>query len=114
MLCDSVMLLRRMQLWIRMSSHSRSPALSRIPPEQATDNALTQAWLDTFDEGPRVTMEQLSIHADGSVAFCYSLNRLQGTRTDGQELNLTMRSTLGLRKLNGQWKIVHGHTSLPR
>ena len=86
----------------------------QIPPAQAADSALTQAWLDTFGEGPQVTMEQLSIHSDGSVAFCHSLNRLQGKRTDGQEIDLTMRSTLGLRKLDGEWKIVHGHTSLPR
>jgi ketosteroid isomerase-like protein len=61
-----------------------------------------------------VTMEELAIQADGSVAFCHSLNRLQGTRTDGQEVDVTMRSTLGLRKKNGEWKIVHGHTSFPR
>jgi len=86
----------------------------QIPPSQATDSALTQAWLDSFDEGPNVTMEELSIQADGSVAFCHSLNRLQGKRTDGQEVDVTMRSTLGLRKKNGEWKIVHGHTSFPR
>jgi len=86
----------------------------QLPPAQATDSALTQSWLDSFNDGPRVTMEQLSIHADGSVAFCHSLNRLQGRRTDGQQVELMMRSTLGLRKLDGEWKIVHGHTSLPR
>lgn len=86
----------------------------QIPSRQATDNALTQAWLDSFDEGPKVTMEELSIYADGVVAFCHSLNRLQGQRSDGQEVDVTMRSTLGLRKVDGEWKIVHGHTSLPR
>jgi len=86
----------------------------QIPPAQATDSALTQAWLDTFDQGPTVTMEELSIHADGTVAFCHSLNRLQGTRIDGQPIDITMRSTLGLRKQDGEWKIIHGHTSFPR
>jgi ketosteroid isomerase-like protein len=59
-------------------------------------------------------MEELSIHAEGAVAFCHSLNHLQGRRTDGQEIDVRMRSTLGLRKLDGEWKIVHGHTSLSR
>lgn len=86
----------------------------QMPSAQATDDALTQAWLDLFEEGPKITIEELSIHADGAVAFSHSLNRLQGRRTDGQAVDVTMRSTLGLRKLDGEWKIVHGHTSLPR
>ena len=86
----------------------------QIPSTQATDDTLTQAWLDSFDDGPRVTMEELSVHTEGAVAFCHSLNRLQGRRTDGQEIDIRMRSTLGLRKLAGEWKILHGHTSLPR
>ena len=86
----------------------------QIPSEQATDNSLTQAWLDSFSEGPNVTIEQLSIHADGAVAFCHSLNRIQGRRSDGQDIDVTMRSTLGMRRVDGEWKIVHGHTSLPR
>lgn len=86
----------------------------QLPPAQAIDNRLTQAWLDTFDQGPRVTIEELSIHADGGVAFCHSLNRLEGRRTDGKEIEVTMRSTLGFKKLGDEWKIIHAHTSLPR
>ncbi len=86
----------------------------QVPPAQATDVALTQKWLDSFADGPNVTMEELVIHSDGAVAFCHSLNRLQGRRSDGQEIDVTMRSTLGLRKKDGQWKIIHGHTSFPR
>jgi len=86
----------------------------RLPAEQATDAATTQAWLDSFDEGPIVTMEELTICADAEVAFCHSLNRIQGRRVDGQSVDVMMRSTLGLRKREGEWKIVHGHTSIPR
>ena len=86
----------------------------QLPSAQATDVALTQAWLDSFDDGPTVTMEELTIHAEGAIAFCHSLNRLQGRRIDGQEIDVTMRSTIGLLKRDGQWKITHGHTSFPR
>jgi ketosteroid isomerase-like protein len=86
----------------------------KLPSAQATDPALTQAWLDSFDEGPTITMEALTICADAEVAFCHSLNRLQGKRVDGQNVDVTMRSTLGLSKREGEWKIVHGHTSFPR
>lgn len=86
----------------------------QLPPEQATDNALTQQWLDSFDAGPKVTIQELSIHRDGDVAFCHSLNRLQGKRNDGKEIDLTMRSTLGFKRAGGEWKIIHAHSSLPR
>jgi ketosteroid isomerase-like protein len=86
----------------------------QLPSPQATDNTLTQAWLDSFSEGPDVKMEQLAIHADETVAFCHSLNRVRGQRSDGQKIDVTMRSTIGMRKVGGEWKIIHGHTSLPR
>jgi len=86
----------------------------QVPPAQARDDDLAQAWLDSFDSGPDVTIEELSIHAGGDVAFGHSLNRLKGKRNDGQEIDVTMRSTLGFRRSGGQWKIIHAHTSLPR
>jgi ketosteroid isomerase-like protein len=86
----------------------------QVPAAQATDPSATQAWLDGFIEGPEVTLEELAIHAEGSTAFCHSLNRLRGRPADGQEVDVMMRSTLGLRKRHGSWKIVHAHTSLPR
>jgi ketosteroid isomerase-like protein len=117
---------RRVDALRRRDAASANDSLSRhvvafevagplqVPSAQATDIALTQAWLDSFDEGPSVTIEELAIHAEGTVAFCHSLNRLQGRRTDGQEIDVTMRSTLGLLKQDGEWKIIHGHTSFPR
>jgi len=86
----------------------------QLPPDQATNAALTQAWLDSFEQGPAITIHELHIHAHGDVAFCHGLNRIEGRRANGQQVDVTMRSTLGLRKREGEWKIVHGHTSLPR
>ena len=85
----------------------------QVPSAEATNNALTQAWLDTFEEGPQITLQELVIHQEGNVAFCHSLNRLQGKRSDGKAIELEMRSTLGLKKRAGKWTIVHSHTSLP-
>jgi len=80
---------------------------------EATDSRATQMWLDSFDEGPFVTMDELAVFVDGDTAFCHSLNNLRGLR-NGQKLDLTLRSTLGLRKNARTWKIIHSHTSLPR
>ena len=86
----------------------------QVPAAQATDVAGTQAWLDSFDGEPNVEIEELAIHMDGGVAFCHSLNRLSGSMADGRKIDLRMRSTLGLSKIGGAWKIVHAHTSVPR
>jgi PhnB protein len=47
------------------------------------------------------------------VAFCTSLNRMRGTKTDGEQVDLWYRHTLGLRKVEGRWQIAHEHESVP-
>jgi PhnB protein len=38
---------------------------------------------------------------------------MSGTKTDGEEVRLWFRRTLGLRKFGREWKIVHEHESVP-
>jgi ketosteroid isomerase-like protein len=38
---------------------------------------------------------------------------MAGTKTDGQDVDLWARQTVGLRKREGAWKIIHQHTSTP-
>ena len=86
----------------------------QVPAAQARDIAVTQAWLDSFDGPPQVEIEDLAIHAAGDVAFCHSLNWLKGRMRDGREIDLRLRSTLGFRKIDGEWKVIHAHSSVPR
>jgi len=79
----------------------------------ATDAAAAQAWLDGFDGPVETEVRDLVVHVAGDVAFSHSLNRLRATRRDGREVDFWMRSTLGFRKREGEWTIVHGHTSVP-
>lgn len=85
----------------------------QISAAQAADVAAMQAWLDSWDGPIETDVSGLQIHVSGDVAFCHSLNRLRATRRGGPAVDFWMRSTLGLRKLGGEWKIVHGHTSVP-
>lgn len=55
----------------------------------------------------------LKIKADESLAFCYSLNHIQGVMKGGQKTDMWMRSTTCLNKVNGKWLIVHEHASEP-
>ena len=85
----------------------------RLGPEQVRDEKGLQAWFDGWRSGVDVQISRLTVAASGDVGFAHSLNRLRATRTDGREVDFWMRSTLGLRKVGEQWKIAHGHTSVP-
>jgi ketosteroid isomerase-like protein len=77
------------------------------------DPAGLQWWLDTWDGDLLVDLAELTIAVDGSVAFCHCLEHIRGTRTDGEHADMWTRSTLGLRKVDGAWKITHEHNSAP-
>ena len=52
--------------------------------------------------------------AEGSVAFYTSLNCLTATPVGQSEsFSLWFRVTLGLRKIDGAWLVVHEHESVP-
>lgn len=83
------------------------------PSDQVLDVVAAEAWLQSFDGPIRVEIADLAIHVGGDVAFAHSLNRLVGSR-GGQPIDFWMRSTLGFRRIDGEWKVVHAHTSIPR
>lgn len=59
-------------------------------------------------------IRNLSITVGGDVAFAHSLNRLAGTLTNGVETDgFWVRATVCLRKIDGDWLIVHDQASVP-
>jgi ketosteroid isomerase-like protein len=59
-------------------------------------------------------VRDLEVTADGAVAFCTSVNCLTATPVGAAEsFSLWFRVTLGLRKIDGRWLIVHEHESVP-
>ena len=72
-----------------------------------------QAWFATWQGPLGYEIRDLKITAGEDVAFCHSLNRLSGTKTDGEKPNIWFRQTLCLRKLGGEWRIAHQHESVP-
>jgi ketosteroid isomerase-like protein len=84
-----------------------------LGPEQVRDRATLDGWFALWSGPLEVEIRDVEIAASGDVAWCFSLNRLAGTRGDGRRVDFWMRSTLGLRRIDGQWKIAHAHTSVP-
>ena len=58
-------------------------------------------------------VRDLVVVVHGDVAFAHSLNRISGTRHDGTQAGHWVRCTNCLRRIGGQWRIVHDHVSVP-
>jgi PhnB protein len=88
------------------------------PPLQVQSDASSgrqglEEWFATWQGDPGYETRDMHITAGDDVAFCHSLNRLSGRKTDGETVDLWHRNTLCFRKENGDWKIAHQHQSVP-
>jgi uncharacterized protein (TIGR02246 family) len=54
----------------------------------------------------------VEITAGNDVAFATAIGRC-GDLSSGEKVELEFRLTLGLRKLDGRWRILHEHHSIP-
>jgi PhnB protein len=70
-------------------------------------------WFATWQGPIGFEVTNLRVVAGEDVAFCHALVHLTGTRTDGSASDVWYRHTLCLRKLGDEWKIAHGHESVP-
>ena len=70
-------------------------------------------WFPTWDGPISLEIRDLRVTADGHIAYCTSLQRMSGTKVDGEKPNLWFRSTMCLQKIDGTWRIAHEHSSTP-
>ena len=57
--------------------------------------------------------EDVEITAGDDVAFATAIGHCVNTERNGEKANLKFRLTMGFRKHDGHWRIVHEHHSLP-
>jgi uncharacterized protein (TIGR02246 family) len=92
-------------------------AFNVLPPLQLRGadeiNAQTKTWFDSYPGDIGYDVEQLTVHADGDVGFCSFVYHVSGTLADGNQVSMWVRATLGCRRIDGVWKIVHDHESVP-
>lgn len=72
-----------------------------------------EEWFRSFRGPIGYEIRDLSVTAGDDVAFCHSLNRISGTRTDGEETDVWVRATVCLRKIGDRWTVTHEHVSVP-
>ena len=85
------------------------------PPliSMGADANVLQAWFATWRGPLGYELRDLDITVGDDAAFCHSLNRLSGTKIDGEKADVWFRQTLCLRRIGGAWKIAHQHESVP-
>ena len=77
------------------------------------DPQLIRDWFDGYDGPIGYETAHERFFVDGDVAFCHYLYHVTGKLKKGGDVSMWVRATLGLRRRDGAWKIVHGHDSDP-
>jgi len=71
-----------------------------------------EEWFSTFQGAIHWDTQDLRITASRDVAFCHGLAHIRGTGSNGA-VDMWIRSTVGLRRIDGRWMITHDHGSVP-
>ncbi len=101
-----------------LAHHSADMLMFDVPPpvESKGIEAYKKTW-DLFfswsDDPVVFDIKNMDIVAGTDVAFVAALMRCAGTEKNGERIELEFRLTIGLRKIGGQWMVLHEHHSIP-
>jgi ketosteroid isomerase-like protein len=82
---------------------------------QGTDDK-RRAWQNVFTAyaGPLAyEIHDLNVTAQGELAFVHSFNHVHGTLASGHLSDMWVRWTACFRRMDGVWRVVHDHVSVP-
>ena len=108
---------RKGDLTTILAHHADNIVMYDVPkPFQSVGlDAYRKTW-DTFFAYTRpgvFDMQELHIVAGEEVAFCYATMKCADKSSTPDYVDLDFRLTVGLKKINGQWTILHEHHSIP-
>jgi uncharacterized protein (TIGR02246 family) len=101
-----------------LANHSSEMLMFDVPPplESKGIDAYRKTW-DLFfswsDDPVIFDFNEMEITAGNDVAYVTALMRCAGTEANEERIKLEFRLTIGLRKIGGQWTIMHEHHSIP-
>jgi len=88
-----------------------------IPPHQFTGAGEVRRnflrWFDEYQGDIGLETHDLHVAASEDVAFAHMIHPDSGTRRNGQNITVWVRSTVCLQRTGGQWLITHEHISFP-
>lgn len=70
-------------------------------------------WLSAYETEIGYEVRDLDITSGEKVAFCRYFYRVSGILKTGVEVSMWVRATVCFEKIDGEWKIVHEHQSVP-
>jgi ketosteroid isomerase-like protein len=92
-------------------------AFDIVPPLQfrGADNYRKDysQFFSQFSGPIQLETPNMQIEAGGDTAFVYGLERIAGKTTNGAPVDMWLRYTEGLKRINGQWRVVQEHISVP-
>ena len=92
--------------------YTMAPPLRSANNDEASAIEAVNKWLDSWETGPEFEARDLAVTVSGDLAYSTGLVHLTGTQ-GGDGIDLWHRRTLVFQRLEGEWKIVHDHESVP-
>jgi uncharacterized protein (TIGR02246 family) len=101
-----------------LQNHSPDFVLFDVPPPFQSKGleAYKKTWELFFSwssDPVAFDITEMNVIAGNDVAFALATMRCAGLGPNGEKESLDFRLTVGLRKISGQWTIVHEHHSVP-
>jgi ketosteroid isomerase-like protein len=95
-------------------AYSLAPPLEQGPDTPYGTLEGIRAWFAGFDGPVQLTFRDPVVSQDGDLAFAHTLTKMTVTRAGQHEsISVWYRSTFGLRRIDGSWRITHRHDSTP-
>jgi ketosteroid isomerase-like protein len=100
------------------ANHDADVLIFDVPPPFLSRgiDAYMETWKIFYAYAPKpvtFNFDDIQIHAGDEVAFATAIGHCRNIEPDGQIIPLDFRLTMGFRKIDGRWRIVHEHHSLP-
>ena len=100
-----------------IAHHSEDIVMYDVPePFQSIGiDAYRKTWdlFFAFTKPGVFDIQELHITAGENVAFCFAKMKCEDKSNSMEFVPLDFRLTIGLKKINNQWTIVHEHHSVP-
>lgn len=92
-------------------------AFDVVPPlEHKGVDAYRKDYANFFAQfsGPlKVELRDPHLEVSGDLALAYGLERMSGKLKDGTPVDIWLRYTGGFKRIDGQWRDIHDHVSVP-
>ena len=101
------------------ADHDPDMLMFDVPPPFSSRglDAYMDTWQLFFSSNPErpipFRFEDIEVTANSDVAFATARGKCVDVHRDGRKEPLEFRLTMGLKKIDGKWRVMHEHHSVP-